>query len=199
MKQPSLSGIAARLRLPPAWRQRRDRLAGQAAARWRQLSPREQALLATLAGLLALVVIWQLAVRPAWRDIAAASSELPRLRAQAAEVDAVVQEALALRGAARGRIPPEAMAAELQASLARAGLDGQHAITPAPSEDDPAWDLAFEAVPAAAFFNWLSDVPAQLRVSVRSAEIGRTLDEAGKPVPARVSGTLRLVAGGESP
>ncbi|MEI2414710.1 type II secretion system protein GspM [Orrella sp. JC864] len=183
--------------LPPAWRQRWQRASEAGAARWKQLSAREQRLVAALGAVLALALAWQLAVQPAWQTVSASGPELTRLRAQAAEVDALVQEAQALQGAVRGRIAPQDMPRELAASLARAGLGAEAAITPVAGSAEPAWDYAFEQVPATALFNWISLVPGQLRLSVHSAHIARSKDAAGKPVPARVSGSIRLLAAGE--
>ena len=199
MKPASLANTAQRLRLPAAWQRRWNRLREQADGRWRQLSSREQKLLLALGILAALALLIQAGVRPAWRDIDAAATELPRLRAQAAQLDAMIQEAQALQGAVRGRIAPDAMQAELKASLSSAGVDGEHALAPVADSRAPAWDLTIEQAGAASLFNWLIAMPAQLRLTVQSAEIGRATDANGKPVPARVSGSLRLVAGEQAP
>lgn len=195
MKPATLASTAQRLRIPPAWSRRWTQLREQADSRWRQLSTREQRLVLVMAALVAIALLIQLAVRPAWRDIDAAATELPRLRAQAAQVDAVIQEALALQGAVRGRIAPEAMEGELKASLSSAGVDGEHTIEPVSGSREPAWDLSFQQSAAAPLLNWLSTMPSQLRLSVQTAEVNRATDANGKPVPARVSGSLRLVAG----
>ncbi|VFR22984.1 General secretion pathway protein M [plant metagenome] len=183
--------------LPPAWRQRWHAARDKAAARWRQLTSREQALLAALGAILLLALVVQLAVRPALNDIARSGAELPRLRAQAAQVDAMVQEAQALQGAVRGRIPPAELGNELAASLAQAGLNGEHAVAAVADSADPAWDLRVSEVSAAALFNWLATAPAQFRLSLQSGELARSEDAAGKPMAARLTGTLRLVATGE--
>lgn len=183
--------------LPPVWRQRWQAGRDKAAARWRQLTQREQAMLAALGVALLLALVVQVGVRPALNDIARSGTELPRLRAQAAQVDAMVQEALALHGAVRGRIPPAELNTELLASLAQAGLIGEYGLGAVADSAEPAWELRVTDVSASALFAWLASAPAQFRLSLQASELARAEDEAGKPVAARLTGTLRLVATGE--
>lgn len=185
--------------LPPVWHQRWRVGRDKAAARWRQLTSREQAMLAGGAMALLLVLVVQIGVRPALDDIVRSDAKLPRLRAQAAQVDAVVQEALALQGSVRGRIPPSELGGELTASLTQAGLSGEHTVQAVAGSAEPAWEVRVTEVSAAALFVWLSSTPAQLRLSLQAAELARAADEAGKPMAARLTGTLRLIAAGEMP
>ena len=80
------------------------------ARRWAEFSPRERVLVGVMAAALAVLVVWLLAVRPAWRTLAQA----PALRAQAdqqlLQMQALIAEAKQLRG-----LPgvPTAQAAEV--------------------------------------------------------------------------------------
>ncbi len=191
---------AARLpALPAAWRTRLDAARHAGAARWKRLSGREQRLLVALATVLLLALLVQWALLPAWQTIQRSGTELTRLRAQAAAVDAVVQEAQALQRAVSGRIAAQQMPRELAASLTRAGLAPSASVTTVADAAEPSWDIALASVPAAALMNWIAQVPSQLRLSVRSAHLERSRDAAGKPVAARISGTLRLQATGDQP
>ena len=178
--------------LPAAWTARLQAARDAARGQWVRMTDRERRLVRALGVVLATAAIFLLAVRPAWRDIARWQDELPRLRAQAATVDALVQEAQALRRSQAARVPLSAMEDELRASLERAGLGDSHRI--ASREDGRSWDVEFENIPTGALFDWLMHGPSLLRLRLEQAHIERPRDALGKPAAARASATVRLRA-----
>lgn len=176
--------------LPPAWLARWRKAAEQASQYWQQLTPRERRLVRVLGGVLAAAAFFAAGLRPAWRDIERWQDELPRLRAQAAAVDALVQEAQALKREQGRQIPAADMEEALRASLARAGLGGTQQVEK--TDNGKAWSVAFEDASPAALFDWLAHAPALLRLRVAQVRIVRPRDSLGRPIPARASGTLQL-------
>lgn len=159
-------------------------------AQWTRATPRERRLLRLLAWVAAAALLYLIALRPAWRDVARWQDELPVLRAQAAAVDALAQEARALRRGQRPGAAPAAVEEALRKSLARAALGDAPRVTAL--DDGPGWEIAFERVPASALFEWLAQAPGPLRLRVEQARIVRPRDALGKPLPARASGTVQL-------
>lgn len=176
--------------LPPAWAAAWHKAADQAAQYWKQLAPRERRLLRAMAVVIAAAALYMIALRPAWRDIYRWQDELPRLRAQAATIDALVQEAQALKREQGRRIPANDMEEALRASLTRAGLGGTQRIEKA--EDGKGWRIVFDDASPAALFDWLAHAPALLHLRIARAHIARPSDALGRLIPARASGTLQL-------
>jgi len=87
---------------------------------WQGLARRERMLVVAGSALALAALVYLLAVEPAWKTRVRLSSELPRLRAQAAEVAALAEEARQL--GRRGTAPASAAAARsaLEQSLAAA-------------------------------------------------------------------------------
>lgn len=81
-------------KIPSAWQARWRKTCHQAGARWVNMTRREQRMVQALAAVLAVWLTVQVLVLPAWRDMVRHHQTLPALRAQMAEVDALVQEAL---------------------------------------------------------------------------------------------------------
>lgn len=182
----------SRAALPVAWRTRLESLRQHSASRWRRLSVRERQLLTVLGATAALALVWLLFVQPAWRAIDRHATALPALRAQAAQVDALVQESVALQGQRSARIAPAAMADELAASLRQAALGGRFSVAPAGSAEAPAWNVHLDSVSASALMNWMSRMPALLRLTLTRADIGRAIGESGKALAGKASGVLEL-------
>lgn len=186
--------LITRPAIPAAWHAHIQRLRTVARQRWTRMSEREQRLLTVAALLVFAALVFLMAIRPAWRDIVRHADELPVLRARAATVDALVQEALALRGATGARIAPSALTTEINASLLRAALGGEHTIKPVAGSTNT-WEVEMTQVSAAALFDWLALTPAQLRLTLKEARIERARDGEGKLVPGKTSGMLLLTAG----
>lgn len=176
--------------VPAAWTAGWRKAADQASQYWKQLAPRERRLLRAMGAVLAAAALFTIGLRPAWRDIERWQDELPRLRTQAATVDALVREAQALKREQGHRIPATDMEDALRASLARAGLGGTQHVEKA--DDGKGWRVAFEDASPAALFDWLAHAPALLHLRIAQARIARPSDSLGRFIPARASGTLQL-------
>jgi general secretion pathway protein M len=176
--------------LPPAWLAGWHKASEQASRHWKQLSPRERRLARALAAVVMVAMLFAIALRPAWREVARWQDELPRLRVQAAAVDALVQEAQSLKREQGNRIPDAAMQDALRSSLARAALGATPQVDRL--EDGKGWRVAFDGVSPAALFDWLAYAPGLLHLRIVQVRIVRPRDSLGRPVPARASGTLQL-------
>jgi general secretion pathway protein M len=176
--------------LPPAWLAGWQTAGEQASRHWKQLSPRERRLARGLAAVVIAAMLFAIALRPAWREVARWQDDLPRLRVQAAAVDALVQEAQALKREQGNRIADAAMQDALRSSLARAALGATPQVDRL--EDGKGWRVAFDGVSPAALFDWLAYAPGLLRLRIVQVRIVRPRDSLGRPVPARASGTLQL-------
>jgi general secretion pathway protein M len=148
----------------------------RAAAAWRGLAPRERWLMVAAAALVALALLWLLAVQPAWRTLARAPAEIDRLDAQLQTMQRLAAEAQALRETPT--VPPEQAQAALQAATARLGpkaqltLSGERAVA------------RFDGIPPGALREWLAEVRAGARVR----PVAAALQRAGEGF----SGTLEL-------
>ncbi|OZI20994.1 hypothetical protein CAL26_26490 [Bordetella genomosp. 9] len=182
--------------LPPALLARWLAARQHAAAYWTGLSMRERRLVRGLGGVIVAALLFLVALRPALRDIAQWQDELPLLRTQAAAIDALVQEAQALKREQGKRIAANDMEDALRASLAHAGLGTSPQV--GKLEDGKRWRVAVEGVTAAALFDWLAHAPAQLHLRVTQVQLLRPRDSLGRPVPTQVSGTL-LLRDGDAP
>lgn len=184
----------ARPRLPDTWRTVVLRWQQTGAQKWRHLSVREQRLV-LLVLLLAMIALAYLAlVQPAMRTIERQARELPTLRAQAAIVDALIQESVALRGQRKASIAPQALGGELQASLSRAALGGEHKVVASSHSETPAWEITLSHVSAAALFDWMGHAPNPLRLTLTHAHVERARNAAGQPVTGKASGVLTLTS-----
>lgn len=184
-----------RAKLPDAWRAGAQRFRRAGVQRWQHLSAREQRLILLLSVLGAFVLVYMVLVQPAWRAIDRHARELPSLRAQAAQVDAVVQEALALRGQRTASIAPQALSSELAASLSRAALGGEYTVSALASAGTSTWEISVSNVSAAALFDWMGNAPSQLRMTLAQAHLTRAQNTLGKPLAGKASGTV-IVTGG---
>lgn len=98
------------------------------AGRWVALAPRERVLVAVMGGALAFLLVWLVAVRPAWRTL----DQAPALRAQAdvqlLQMQALAQEARALR--ALPQVPADEAAQALKAATDELGAKGKLVVLP---------------------------------------------------------------------
>jgi general secretion pathway protein M len=137
---------------------------------WIGLSQRERIASSIGAALVLAVLIFLIALEPAWRARARLSGELPRLRAEAAEVDALAQEAKRLRSRTLALESPEQVKAALTRLLAEKQLTG---VAIRDGEDRRVL-LSGKRVEAAAWLAWMKDVSSELPLRVASARISRT-------------------------
>ena len=149
-------------------------------ARWQGLARREQALLAVVAAVVALAMLWLVAVQPAWRTLARAPAEIDTLDAQLQTMQRLAAEAQELRAAPP--VTPDQAAAALKAATARLGdkaklaLQGERAV------------LTLSGVGSGALRDWLAEARAGARARPLEANLARATQG--------YSGTLVVGLGG---
>ncbi len=149
-------------------------------ARWRSLAPREQALLAMAATASVLLLLWLVAIQPAWRTVARAPAEIDRLDAQLQTMQALAAEAQQLRAAPP--VTPDQAKAALKSATARLGdkarlaLQGERAV------------LTLNGVGSSALRDWLAEARAGARARPLEANLTRATQG--------YSGTLVVGLGG---
>ncbi len=149
----------------------------RAAAAWQGLAPRERRLVAGAAALVALALLWTLAVQPAWRTLSRAPAEIDRLDAQLQAMQRLAAEAQALRDTPP--VAPGQAHAALQAATARLGdkaqltLAGERAV------------VRFAGIAPGALREWLSEA----RAGARARPVAVALQRSGED---GFSGTLEL-------
>lgn len=151
---------------------------------WAERAPRERAILA-LGGVLVLaVVIYLVAIEPAWTGIARLERSLPQQRANAAELEALLAEVKALK--ARPAVATMSAAdarGALESSLGKAGLKAARIV---PLSDGDI-QLQFSDVPVSKWAPWLASVEREL--GARSTAVTVTGREA---TPGNVDVDLAL-------
>jgi len=136
---------------------------------WVGLSRRERIAVIAAAALVAAAVLYLAAIEPAWRTRQRLASELPRLRAQAAELDALALEAKKLKTRARTLESAEQTKAALTKLLAEKNITGGSIR----EGDDQRLLLTVRRADAASWFAWLHEASTELPLRVASARISR--------------------------
>jgi general secretion pathway protein M len=126
---------------------------------WSERAPRERAILLVGGVLLALVVIYLVAIEPAWTGIARLEKSLPQQRANAAELETLLAEVKATkaRPAVATMSASDARSA-LEQSLTRAGIKASRIV---PLSDGDI-QLTFADVPVGRWAPWLAGVEREL-------------------------------------
>ena len=137
---------------------------------WLGLGRRERAMTAAAGSFVLLAVGYLVAIEPAWRARARLDAELPRLRAQAAEIDALSQEAKRLVG--RGVAAESAGAARLalEQGLARATLGGVRVTV----LDERRVAVSASGVPVTQWLTWTEEAARESRLRIAAVRISRT-------------------------
>lgn len=152
----------------------------QAESWWRGRTPRERQAVIVVVLVLLLFAVWSLFVQPALRTTREAPLQLDRLDAQYQQMQRVVAEATALRGASR--VSPTQAAAALKAATDRLGsnaklvLQGERAT------------LTLSGVNAEALRAWLNEARSGARARPTDAQLTRGA--------SGYSGTIGLTIGG---
>jgi len=159
---PDIRARLARLkpRLPQAWHD-------QFQAFWSARNPREQAILAGGATVLALALVYTVLWEPAANGRARIERSLPVMRADLAEMETLAQEARGLTASPAPALRGDALTQALQESLGKYGLKATR-LTAGP---DNSVQLQLDKVPFGAVAGWLQDVRQQQRLKVSDARI----------------------------
>ena len=131
--------------------------------RWQSWTVRERRMVAAMAAVIVLALTWALAIDPAWTTRDRLSRDLPRLRAQAAELSALL--ATVQGGASTQAARQGSLEASLQAVLQASGL---RALTQ--PQASGAVRVQFEGVAYAELASWLDRAVRELGVRVESAK-----------------------------
>ena len=135
---------------------------------WIGLSRRERIATAAAAALVALAVIFLAGIEPAWRSRAKLSADLPRLRAEAAELDQLAAEAKRLKLRTRTLESPEQTRATLTRFLGEKGVNGAQI-----REEGERVIVSAKRIDAAAWLAWLKDTTSELPLRIAAARISR--------------------------
>lgn len=174
----------------------RDAARQQAGVWWAARVARERLLLTTGAGVVAIALIWVFGFRPAWESIERSQQQLPRLHAEAAQLDALILEAESLKRRISGRISTDAITPALQSSLEHAKLGHVAILTTGRSERQAEWEIRIQDAPAADLMEWLHGLPQQFPLRITGVELARSrLD--GLDQPGQVTGRVVMQAGQE--
>jgi len=137
---------------------------------WLGLARRERAMTAAAGSLVLLALLYLIAIEPAWKARERLGAELPRLRAQAAEVNSLAQEAKGLTS--RGVAVESAATAKtaLEQSLARANLGGVRVAV----LDERRVAVSAKAVPVTQWLAWAEEVARESRLRIAAVRLSRT-------------------------
>lgn len=165
----------------------------QAGAWWAQRTPRERRLLRAGALVLSVALLWLAGLKPALDTISRQHDQLPRLRAEAARIDAMILEAQALQRRQSGRTSTADMPQALQATLRRSGLEAAASLQPAGGAGSAAtqWEIRLADASATHAMEWLAALPHLLHVRVTQVELSRSRID-GRDRPGQVSGHVIL-------
>jgi len=179
------------------WRRQADELKLRMLAWWKERSARERRLLAAGAAVIGAALIWTQVLQPALDTIALSRELLPRLRAQAAQVDALILEARALQRGQSARIDPAELSEALRAGLRRAGLEASAALSEiSEANHDKAagqWEVALHDANATRVMEWLAGLPHLGPLHARIVDLKRANID-GRDRPGHVSGRIVLQA-----
>jgi general secretion pathway protein M len=141
---------------------------------WQGLAPRERQWVLAAAALLGALLLWLLAVQPAWRTLASAPARIDRLDAEWADMQRLARETQALRGAPPLALP-QAQAA-LRAATERLGekasvqLTGERAV------------VTVNSLAPGVLRDWL----AELRAGARARPVLVQLQKSGEGFSGRI-------------
>ncbi len=153
---------------------------------WASLQSRERRVLGTGAVLLGLALVWLLAFEPAWVGRRTLQAELPKLRAQVAQMEGLAAEARRLSGqSSQAADSPQQLKGLLEQSIEAAGLKSSLSQLTVSGE---LIDVRFKGVPFAAWLGWFDGALRETRLRAVDVAIER------ETAPGVVSARLTLEA-----
>lgn len=138
-----------------------------AQAWWAGLAARERRLVAIAGAVLAVGLVWMLAVQPAWRTLQRAPAEIDRLELELQAMQRLAAEAQQLRAAPP--VTPDQAHAALQAATARLGDRGQLAV-----QGGGRAVLTLTNAGSTALRDWLAEARAGARAKPLEASLSRS-------------------------
>jgi general secretion pathway protein M len=149
---------------------------------WAARADRERLMIGAAGAVLGLLLVWGVAVQPAWRTLRQAPAQWEALEAQWQAMQALAAETRTLRAAQP--VSREQSVQALQAASQRLGAQGRVTL-----QGDRAV-LTLSGVAAADLRDWLAEVRAGARARPLEATLTRT--------PQGFSGSVVVAIGGES-
>ena len=137
----------------------------QFSERWKTLAARERTGLTTAAALVAILLVWSIAVRPAWRTLSVAPAQIEQLDLQLQTMRRLAAEATELRNMTP--ISTAQSGAALLAATDRLGSRAQLIV-----QGDRA-TVTFNAMSGGELQNWLVEVRSAARARVTEAQLSR--------------------------
>lgn len=137
---------------------------------WTGLSRRERIATVLAAALVVTAMTFLVAIEPAWQARGRLAGELPRLRAQVAEVDALALEAKKL-GA---RATPAESPAQAKTALAKLAAEKNLASATVQEGENQRLVVAVRKADAASTLALLRDASSELPLRISAARISRT-------------------------
>ena len=135
---------------------------------WIGLSRRERIATSVAAALVLLTLIFLIGIEPAWRTRAKLGADLPRLRAQAAELDQLAAEAKKLKLHTRTLESPEQTRAALTRFLSEKGVNGAQI-----RDEGERVVVSAKRIDAAAWLAWLKDTTNELPLRIAAARMSK--------------------------
>lgn len=144
---------------------------------WNTRSPRERLLLGVAGLLLAVVVIWQLVLRPAMHTLERAKLSHERSAQTLARLDRI--ESLIQQGQTilpYAASPATRDIAALQAEAERMAHEGRLSVSGSEPASRSSFRIRISRVSGPAFFQWIEQVETGLGVSVSAASLTQNAD-----------------------
>jgi len=135
---------------------------------WIGLSRRERIAVLSTAALVVLALVYLAGIEPAWRARTRLTAELPRLRAEAAELDQLGAEAAKLKLRTRTLESPEQTKAALTRLLAEKSISGAQV-----RDEGERIIVSAKRTEAAAWLTWLKDASNELPLRIAAARMTR--------------------------
>ena len=135
---------------------------------WTGLSRRERIAVLSAGALVALVLIYLAGIEPAWRARTRLAAELPRLRAEAAELDQLAAAAAKLKLRTRTLESPEQTKAALTRLFAEKNINGAQL-----REEGERIIVSAKRIEVAAWLAWLKDASGELPLRIAAARMVR--------------------------
>lgn len=135
---------------------------------WIGLSRRERIAVASAAALVALALVYLAGIEPAWRARTRLTADLPRLRAEAAELDQLAAEAGKLKLRTRTLESPEQTRSALTRLLAEKNVSGAQI-----RDEGERFIVSAKRTDAAGWLAWLKDTTSELPLRITSAKMTR--------------------------
>jgi general secretion pathway protein M len=135
---------------------------------WQGLARRERTLVAVAAGIVALGLIFLLAIEPAWKARKRLGVDLPRLQGELVQIEALHDEIRELKDRTGGVQTSDALHAAAEQSIKRANIAGEVA-----KQGDSAISITARNVSVTKWFKWLETFMREARVQVVASRVER--------------------------